>query len=600
MMKLLLFLLLAGLVLVNACGAPPGRPASGVEAYIDGGNYYLKQGELDKAIDRFTKAIELSQNTDDHKSTEQAFVGRGIANVWTGNLEQAYWDFWEGAPEVGTSDAYAAWGVAITAEHGLDWQTEAKHRFDRAISKNPNNADAYSGRALMQLQYLHAEAYGDPIEPESYPFSILKGVVRDFEKAIVLDPEGIQGRSKRFNFSGDLAFLPKYVEANRRLGAALVGSTIVYDSYGSEEYGRVLKVYPNDIEALIGQGNAYLRQRQYDLALYDFNKAIEVAPNNPEVYLRRGVIYLSFPYLQYDLADGDFRKVIELAPNSSQAAEAQLYLTEIAVDYVRRGDDYFERARSESDYDEAAAYYAKALETDPLIKCPTPSSVYVDKIHELLSDHQYEYAMSLINKALAFEPEDDYYHLLLAEAYHQRGTQQQVFKPDEAIADLSKAIELDPTNIEHYLGRASIYEGLADIYFDELWTESGYSINNWDDVISSIRNSKTKAKVEYTKAIDNGIADCTKAIELAPKDGSSYGYRGMFYARNDDYARAIADYTRAIELGDEYSYYHRANVYKEMGDKNKALADYRKSLELIDDDIVKEICIKFIEELESD
>jgi tetratricopeptide (TPR) repeat protein len=48
--------------------------------------------------------------------------------------------------------------------------------------------------------------------------------------------------------------------------------------------------------------------------------------------------------------------------------------------------------------------------------------------------------------------------------------------------------------------------------------------------------------------IDRAIADYTKTIELAPENAAAYDKRGRAYARKGDYTRAIADATKSSEL----------------------------------------------------
>lgn len=57
-------------------------------------------------------------------------------------------------------------------------------------------------------------------------------------------------------------------------------------------------------------GVAYISQGQYDLAISDFNKAIELRNINPTSYYNRGNAYYSKG--QYDLAIKDLSKAIEL------------------------------------------------------------------------------------------------------------------------------------------------------------------------------------------------------------------------------------------------------------------------------------------------
>ena len=59
------------------------------------------------------------------------------------------------------------------------------------------------------------------------------------------------------------------------------------------------------------------------------------------------------------------------------------------------------------------------------------------------------------------------------------------------------------------------------------------------------RGTAYASKKEY----DRAIADYTKALEIDPKHISAYNDRGLAYTSKGDYERAIADVTRAVELG---------------------------------------------------
>jgi tetratricopeptide (TPR) repeat protein len=48
--------------------------------------------------------------------------------------------------------------------------------------------------------------------------------------------------------------------------------------------------------------------------------------------------------------------------------------------------------------------------------------------------------------------------------------------------------------------------------------------------------------------IDRAIADYSKTIELAPENAAAYDNRGRAYARKGDYTRALADETKSSEL----------------------------------------------------
>jgi tetratricopeptide (TPR) repeat protein len=81
---------------------------------------------------------------------------------------------------------------------------------------------------------------------------------------------------------------------------------------------------------------------------------------------------------------------------------------------------------------------------------------------------------------------------------------------------------------------------------------------------------------------DRAIADFTKAIEINPKDADAYKNRGYAYDAKGDFDRAIADFTKAIEINpkDADAYNNRGSVYETKGDFDRAIADFMKAIEI--------------------
>ena len=88
----------------------------------------------------------------------------------------------------------------------------------------------------------------------------------------------------------------------------------------------------------------------------------------------------------------------------------------------------------------------------------------------------------------------------------------------------------------------------------------------------------------YGKKGDLGraIADYTKAIDLKPDYAEAYYNRGTAYGKKGDRDRAIADYTKATDLkpGDALAYCNRGIAHYEKGDHDRAVADLTKAIEL--------------------
>jgi serine/threonine-protein kinase len=149
-----------------------------------------------------------------------------------------------------------------------------------------------------------------------------------------------------------------------------------------------------------------------------------------------------------------------------------------------------------------------------------------------------------------------------AAAYYQRGMDHEQHKRfKEALADYSKAIELNPKLRDAYFSRSSIYSG-----------------------------HPPQDKRDYKKA----VADLTKVLEIAPKDYAARFNRALCHEILKEYDRAIAEYSEVITGKTDFSrtvdgedkslahtHHYRGRVYHwRKGDYEKALADYTKALEL--------------------
>ncbi|MCX5666913.1 MAG: tetratricopeptide repeat protein [Candidatus Omnitrophica bacterium] len=162
-------------------------------------------------------------------------------------------------------------------------------------------------------------------------------------------------------------------------------------------------------------------------------------------------------------------------------------------------------------------------------------------------------AIADLSRAINANPE-------LTEAYLYRGlTYIKKNEPDKAIADYDKAIELNPKNEEAYYVRGVVYAGKKDI---------GRAL---DDYNKAIELNPKYVQAYLNRSIINlmkgnpeqVIADMIKVIEVNPKVPAAYYIKGAAYANENNMQQAIVDYSEAIKLKPDYVevYVDRALAY---------------------------------------
>src|SRR5215467_11972054 len=110
-------------------------------------------------------------------------------------------------------------------------------------------------------------------------------------------------------------------------------------------------------------------------------------------------------------------------------------------------------------------------------------------------------------------------------------------------------------------------------------------------------NAETNARIRplilggnekaHAKDYDGAIADFTKAIELG-RDlpgilrAGPYINRGLAYADKGDLDAGLADLTEAIKIQPDsvYAYQDRGDIYRKRNEPDKAIADFTKAIKL--------------------
>ncbi len=118
-------------------------------------------------------------------------------------------------------------------------------------------------------------------------------------------PEIIKAINKNFKGVEVYEFLGSNYQEQGNYDKAIENYTIALNKYDKE-----------NTKALNNRGNSYSKNKEYDLAVKDYSKAIELDSEASDVYSNRGLTYSLKE--EYELAFKDINKAIELNPSKSE------------------------------------------------------------------------------------------------------------------------------------------------------------------------------------------------------------------------------------------------------------------------------------------
>jgi Tfp pilus assembly protein PilF len=182
--------------------------------------------------------------------------------------------------------------------------------------------------------------------------------------------------------------------------------------------------------ALAGAEEDCRQYKDRDLSIRGCTLIIEGrAKGNKEfAYSNRG--YAHNENGEYDQAIADFNRAIELNPQFAYA-------------YANRGFAY----RHKGDLNQAIADYNRAIEVNSKY-----ASAYSNRGYAYSQKGDFARAIADYGRAIELEPDRGRAYCLRAKAYLQDG------KTDQAFADISKALQIDANDPENFVARAQIFE----------------------------------------------------------------------------------------------------------------------------------------------
>jgi len=313
----------------------------------------------------------------------------------------------------------------------------------------------------------------------------------------------------------------------------------------------------SDTKVLLERAEKKINLKNYNGALTDINKTLNIEPTNFSAYFRRSEVKREMKDIIG--ADDDYEtglvlmkkkerglKALDKARDKYNADDfkgAIKYYSEAIDCYIEFGFVYYDRAMSKKysgDYHGALLDLNKAIEMDS-----NYSDAFYDRAR--LKHHQFNEfnsAMNDYNAAIKLNPTE-------AKFFDYRGDLKNEMNDNEgATNDFNKAIELNPKRGETYFSMASI------------------KFHNSD--------------------FQGGIKDLDKVIKIGLVGDTSYSMYNAFYFRGSyksilkDFEGAIEDFSSAIELEPHNGevYFERAEARLELGQNDLAAEDKFNAMKL--------------------
>jgi len=325
---------------------------------------------------------------------------------------------------------------------------------------------------------------------------------------------------------------------------------LIYQQQFSEEPKTIPISDKFTVEDYYNRGSTYGELQLYEKALADFDRAIQLDPNDATIYTNRGVIYHKLQHYTDALADQS--RAIEIDSNYARA-------------YTNRGNAHYRLEQ----YDEALTDYDRAIQLDP-----NYALAYMSRglLYKSLHSYNEEEALADFNKAIELDP-------TLPQAHHNRGEHYyRLRRYEEALADYTQAIKFDPTAAITYNDRGAIYLELQR--YEEALTDFNQAIE-FDPTIAQPHTNRGLIYLELQR-YEEALTDFNQAIELDPTYAVAYTNRGVMYYNLHRYEEALADFDRVIQLDptDVNAYMNRGKYYSDLHHYEEALADYTQAIKL--------------------
>ena len=281
-----------------------------------------------------------------------------------------------------------------------------------------------------------------------------------------------------------------------------------------------IELDPEYALAYNSRGIAYAKKGQWDSAITDYTKVIELDPNFAPAYGNRGVAYAKKG--QWDLAIADYSKAMELNPNyppnyhhRGTAYDKKGQWDLAIADYTKLISDFPDaplvaearNALPRCHYEWALSLfregqYHDAIEKCGVIKRQSPNSTYASKVEKILKEY------SLLENALKYQQDKEYDAAINEYKSLMSQYPDSIFAPrvNDSISECYHEWALYLVQKKQYAEALNKYETVVEDYPDSSWASKENAKTICEPVMfRGKRDEKKEATVVLAKACNADV-----------------------------------------------------------------------------------------------
>jgi tetratricopeptide (TPR) repeat protein len=299
---------------------------------------------------------------------------------------------------------------------------------------------------------------------------------------------------------------------------------------------------------------AYMRMGKFDLSLADVNREIELKPDDSDPLLVRAIVYQAMK--KYDEARADCEQALRLGTDDA-AAWSHLGDTEYAQrNFAKAAEDYTHAIEKKPAVSLGYSQRAWALERQgKCVEAIADDNLALQRSAEnasaelnLSTCHVQRYeaaaAIEAANRVLSSTPDS-----AMALRYRGHGYLEQG-KFSEALADFTRATELEPKNPEGWVLRGTTFR---------MRGQNDFALAEYDHALLLEPGDVSATLDKAAMALAGGdaagaIALADAAIAKSPDYPAGYRVRGNAEFTLQQWDKAAADYAKAAKLWPERDY----------------------------------------------